>query len=65
MDLDILKIASNTDNNRNIKEHTHFSRLKNSLCGDEIKIKLIIKNNKINHRLNLYEIKDGSIKEIF
>ena len=24
-----------------------------------------IKNNKINHRLNLYEIKDGSIKEIF
>ena len=24
-----------------------------------------IKNNKINHRLNLYEIKNGSIKEIF
>ena len=24
-----------------------------------------IKNNEINHRLNLYEIKDGSIKEIF
>ena len=24
-----------------------------------------IKNNKINHRLNLYEIRDGSIKEIF
>ena len=24
-----------------------------------------IKDNKINHRLNLYEIKDGSIKEIF
>ena len=24
-----------------------------------------IKNNKINHRLNLYEIKDGGIKEIF
>jgi len=24
-----------------------------------------IKNNKINHRLNLYEIKDGTIREIF
>ena len=24
-----------------------------------------IKNNKINHRLNFYEIKDGSLKEIF
>ena len=47
MDLEILKIASNTDNNRNIKNHTHFSKLKNSLCGDEIKIKLIIRNNKI------------------
>ncbi len=47
MDLEILKIASNTDNNRNIKGHTHFSKLKNSLCGDEIKIKLIVKNDKI------------------
>ena len=24
-----------------------------------------LKDNKINHRLNFYEIKDGSIKEIF
>ena len=47
MDLEILNIASDTDNNRNIKNHTHFSKLKNSLCGDEIQIKLIIKNNKI------------------
>ena len=47
MDLEIIKIASNTDNNRNIKNHTHFSKLRNSLCGDEIQIKLIIKDEKI------------------
>ena len=47
MDLEILNIASNTDNNRNIKNHTHHSKLKNSLCGDEIHIKLIMKKNKI------------------
>ena len=47
MDLEILNIASETDNNRDIKDHTHFSRLKNSLCGDEVLIKLIIKNEKI------------------
>ena len=47
MDLEILNIAANTDNNRNIKDHTHYSKLKNSLCGDELQIELIIKNNKI------------------
>ncbi len=47
MDLEILKIASNIENNRDIEDHTHFSKLRNSLCGDEIKIKLIIKNHKI------------------
>ena len=47
MDLEILNIASDTDNNKNIKNHTHYSKLKNSLCGDEIKIKLVIKNSKI------------------
>tara|TARA_Y100000768_G_C23748102_1_gene572571 strand:+ start:146 stop:544 length:399 start_codon:yes stop_codon:yes gene_type:complete len=47
MDLEILNIASNTDNNRNIKSRTHYSKLKNSLCGDEIKIDLIIIDNKI------------------
>ena len=47
MDLEIINIASDTDNNRDIKNHTHFSKLKNSLCGDEIQIKLIIKENKI------------------
>ena len=47
MDLEILNIASDTDNNRDIRNYTHFSKLKNSLCGDEMLIKLIIKNEKI------------------
>ena len=47
MDLEILNIASNTDNNRNVKNHTHNSKLKNSLCGDEVKLELIIENDKI------------------
>ena len=47
MDLEILNIASDIDNNKNIKNHTHYSKLKNSLCGDEIKIKLVIKDDMI------------------
>ena len=47
MDLQILQIASNTDNNKNIKNHTHYSKLKNPLCGDEIQIKLVMKDDKI------------------
>ena len=47
MDLEVLKIAAVTDNNRNITKRTHFSKLKNSLCGDEMQIELIIKNKKI------------------
>ena len=47
MDLEILNIASDTDNNRNIKNHTHQSKLKNSLCGDEVQLELIIKDDKI------------------
>ena len=40
MDLEILKIASDNDNNRYIEDHTHHSKLKNPLCGDEIIINL-------------------------
>tara|TARA_B100001057_G_scaffold84476_1_gene80329 strand:- start:84 stop:482 length:399 start_codon:yes stop_codon:yes gene_type:complete len=47
MDLEVLNIAANTDNNRNIENRTHVSKLKNSLCGDEMQIELIIKNKKI------------------
>ena len=47
MDLEVLSIAANTDNNRNIKNRTHVSKLKNSVCGDEMQIELILKNEKI------------------
>ena len=47
MDLKILEIASDTKNNKNIKNYTHVAKSKNSLCGDEIQIKLIIKNEKL------------------
>jgi len=46
VDLEILKIASDK-NNRIIQDHTHRSKLKNHLCGDEIQIKMIIKSDKI------------------
>ena len=47
MDLEILKIASNTENNKIIDNHTHISKQKNPLCGDEMEIALKVKNNKI------------------
>ena len=47
MDLEVLNIAANTDHNRNIKNRTHVSKLKNSLCGDEMQIEIILKNEKI------------------
>ena len=47
MDLEIIEIAEETKNNTYIKNHTHSSKLKNHLCGDEIQIKLLIKKNKI------------------
>jgi len=47
MDLEILKIASENNNNKLIQNHTHHSKLKNPLCGDEIQINLVIKDSKI------------------
>ena len=47
IDKEIIKIASNTENHGVLNNHTHFSRLKNSICGDEIKVYLIIQDNKI------------------
>ena len=47
MDLKILEIASDTQNHKVVKNHTHQSKNKNPLCGDEIEISLIVKNNKI------------------
>jgi nitrogen fixation NifU-like protein len=47
MDLKILEIASYTENNKVIKNYTHQSRNKNPLCGDEMEISLIVKDNII------------------
>ena len=47
MDLKILEIASDTKNNKNIKNYTHSAKLKNPLCGDEIQIKLVIEDEKL------------------
>ena len=47
MDLEILEIASNTENHKVVKNHTHQSKNKNPICGDEMEISLIVKDNKI------------------
>ena len=47
MDIEILKIASDTRNHKILKNFTHSAKLKNNLCGDEIKISLKISKNKI------------------
>ena len=47
IDKEIIKIASNTENHGVLNNCTHFSKLKNSICGDEMKIYLIVKNEKI------------------
>jgi len=45
MDLKILEIASDTKNHKVVKNHTHQSKDKNPLCGDEMEISLIVKDN--------------------
>ena len=47
MDLKILQIASNTENNKIVKNHTHNAKLKNPICGDEMEIRLNVKDEKI------------------
>ncbi len=47
MDLDILKIASNTENQKMLNHFTHQSKQKNPICGDEMEISLLVKKNKI------------------
>ena len=47
IDKEIIKIASNTENHGVLDNHTHFSKLKNSICGDVMRIYLIVKDNKI------------------
>jgi nitrogen fixation NifU-like protein len=45
---EIIKFASNTSNVGLTNKYTFKSTKKNSLCGDLIKVELIIKNSKIN-----------------
>jgi nitrogen fixation NifU-like protein len=47
IDKKIIIIASNTENHGALDNHTHFSKLKNAICGDEMKVYLIVKNNKV------------------
>ena len=47
IDKEIIKIASNTENHGALDNHTHFSKLKNPVCGDEMRIYLIVKDDKI------------------
>ena len=47
MDFEILKIASNTENNKVVKGFTHSSKLKNPICGDEMQISIQIVDNNI------------------
>ena len=47
IDKEIIRIASNTENHGTLDNHTHFSKLKNSICGDDMKIYLIIENSRI------------------
>ena len=47
MDINILKLASDTKNNKYIGNCTHSTKFKSQICGDEIEIFLIIKDNII------------------
>ena len=47
MDLRILEIASNTENNKVLDNFTHRSKNKNPICGDEMEISLLVKNDRV------------------
>ena len=47
MDLEILKIASDTRNHKVLKDSSHFAKFKNPLCGDEMNVSLMVKGEKI------------------
>ena len=47
MDLRILEIASNTENHKVLDNFTHQSKNKNPICGDEMEISLVVKNDKV------------------
>ena len=45
MDLRILEIAAHTENNKVVENYTHKTKHKNPLCGDEMEISLVVKDN--------------------
>ena len=47
MDIEILKIASDTDNHKVLNDHTHHSKLKNPICGDEMQVSVKVVKDKI------------------
>ena len=47
MNLEILKIASNTDNHKVLNNHTHHSKLKNPICGDEMQVSVKVVKDSI------------------
>ncbi len=47
MDLKILEIAAHTENNKVVENYTHKSKHKNPLCGDEMEISLIVKEDVV------------------
>ena len=47
MDLRILEIAAHTENNRVVENYTHKSKHKNPLCGDEMEISLLVKDDVV------------------
>ena len=47
MDLRILEIASYTKNNKVLDNFTHRSKNKNPICGDEMEISLVVKNDTV------------------
>jgi|TARA_B100000470_G_scaffold77520_1_gene59620 nitrogen fixation NifU-like protein len=47
MDLEILKIASDTINHKKLDDCTHKSKQKNPICGDEMEVGVKILENQI------------------
>ena len=47
MDLEILKIASDTINHKKLDDCTHKSKQKNPICGDEMEVGVKISENQV------------------
>ena len=47
MDLRILEIAAHTENNKIVENYTHKTKHKNPLCGDEMEISLVVKDDVV------------------